>query len=213
MKKLLVLLVSICLLAGCSVQEAPNIEVQLQQVIEEVGTNSASFIPNMSKKYYSYYLPSDVGRVQVKSLGDVFRKDGYEFTMTLNSSYLVQNYYNDDIIFQTPFTYQITGEYQSYNGFSYPYKIAYQELDNEQYFLVVDATNVEFMSIVPYVVIDNHVRSMMKIASSIQYDLVLLLNDFSARQLIQDTDKIDLEQFSNKVPDSGILSEHIQENK
>lgn len=213
MKRLVVVFISLYLLAGCSVQEEQSLEIQLLEVVEEVVANASSYIPNMNKKYYSYYLPSDVGRVQAKSLGDVFRKNGYEFTMTLNSSYLVQNYYNDDIVFQTPFDYQISGEYEAYNGFMYPYQISYQKLDNDQYFLVLDATNVEFMSIVPLVLIDNHVRAMMKIASSIQYDLVLLLNDFSARQLIQDTDKIDLEQFSNKVPDSGILSEHIQENK
>lgn len=211
MKKMIACLLTAVFIGGCAKPDSQAIHTLIETSMAPVLERSAMMIPNMSKKYYNYYLPNDVGRVSAKELGDVFKKDGYDFTMTLNSSYLVQTYYDENVVSSTSgFTYQLEGTYQNFEGVSYPYRISYQALDDQRYFLFVDATIVEFMSVVPYTLIDNMVVSMMKIAESIEFDLNLVLANFSAKQLVQDTTKIDLEQFSNQVPDSGILTEHIK---
>ncbi|MGL5977597.1 MAG: hypothetical protein ACRCZJ_01175 [Erysipelotrichaceae bacterium] len=208
MKRLLILLLCVVAMSGCAQQSEvqPSVEAAISQVQEE----ASNLIPNMKKTYYQYYLPTDVGRSLSSDLGEVFQKNGMYFTMNLNSAYIIQNYYYEESIANAQqATAMLEGTYKNYLGRELPFVLGYQQLEDNVYYLTLDATIATFAAVVPMSEVDNIASAMMKIACSIKYELKLILNDFSAKQLIQESEKIDLDKYNNAVPDSGYLSELV----
>ncbi|MGL5541558.1 MAG: hypothetical protein ACRDBX_08020 [Erysipelotrichaceae bacterium] len=212
MKKLFLLGLVASLLGGC--MDVSGIQGEVAHALEQVLEVSDKYIPNMNKKYYSYYLPTDVGRVLSTDLGETFQKDGVHFNMNLNGDYLIHNYYYDvKQPTQRPLKTTLSGTYQNFESKEWAYQIGYEALNDNMYYVYVNATVAEFSAIVPYPMIDNVVAAMMKIACSIDYELTLILNDFSAKQLIQETTKVDLDKYSEEVPDSGSLLDLLREEE
>ena len=74
MKKVLLFMLSLLLLSGCAEEvELPN---QILTLLQEKSTLEPFSDINMTKKYFSYYLPRDVGRSKGNSLSGVYIKDG-----------------------------------------------------------------------------------------------------------------------------------------
>ena len=83
MKKVVLLMLSLFLLGGCASEaDQPN---QVLTLLQEKSMLEPFNDTNMSKKYFSYYLPRDVGRGTGNSLGRMllYLKDGYKFVMKL----------------------------------------------------------------------------------------------------------------------------------
>lgn len=74
MKKVVLLMLSLILLGGCASEADLSNEVMV--LLQEKSTLVPFKDTNMSKMYYSYYLPRDVGRGKGNSLSGVYIKDG-----------------------------------------------------------------------------------------------------------------------------------------
>ena len=94
MKKVVLLMLSLFLLGGCA-SEA-DLSNQVLTLLQEKSMLEPFNDTNMSKKYFSYYLPRDVGRGTGNSLSGVYLKDGYKFVMNLDASQIIiDEYYTE----------------------------------------------------------------------------------------------------------------------
>lgn len=95
MKKLTILLAGLFLLSGCvQVSDLPSI---VENTLQQQSSKEMPAGTNMTKKYYSYYLPKDMGRLTSTMLGEVFLKDNLQIVMNFDpSAIIIRKYYPTD---------------------------------------------------------------------------------------------------------------------
>lgn len=213
MKKL-PLLFTCLLLTGCTLQS--NVDLQ-NEITESIATSSTYTIhtPNISKTYYSYYLPVNIGRMQSTSSGNILNDRGRQFVMNLNvSSIINSNYYTEansslstDSL-SDPVAY-IEGEYTDINESIHSYHISVYKVDYE-YLLEMRSDTVEFYSISDALSTIQLAQDMYEIARSIEVNTNAVLATYSNKDTIDyQSEKIEL--FEQLVPESGRVEELFED--
>lgn len=213
MKKLPVLFACL-LLAGCTIQS--NVDLQ-NEITEAIATSSTYTIhtPNISKSFYSYYLPAYIGRMQSTSSGNILNDRGRQFVMNLNvSSIINSNYYTEATSslnansLSDPIA-NIQGEYTDMNEISHSYYLSVYKVDY-QYLLELRSDTVEFYSISDALSTIQLAQDMYEIARSIDVDTNEVLATYSNKDTIDyKSEKIEL--FEQLVPESGRVEELFED--
>lgn len=216
MKKVVLLMLSLILLGGCASEADLSNEVMV--LLQE----KSSLLPlndtNMSKMYYSYYLPRDVGRGKGNSLSGVYIKDGYKFVMNLDASQIIiDEYYTEeaaepvmDVIMNSSdsgFTYQ--GSYTNTEDELKNYTLRLEKLTDGYYYIDLAACGLRFYSIVPYAEVKSLLNCMITIMRSVKIDRQLILNDFSLKSATA-LQQQNLDYLNEEVPVDGYIKDLVE---
>lgn len=219
MKKLACIL-TVLLLCGCQLNEA-QLKDELTSELNEMASCASISYTTMKKPLYSYYLPKDVGRLQSNSLSSLLMKDGVKFIMNFNpNEVVIHDYYHSTIVkFLQPFVldeestlfYKGRGTFKGSDGRYHDYECQISELENDNYLLLLDMEYVNFTAVLKAVQIKPLINSMFVIAKSVQYDPKEVVSMYSLRSSSESV-MMDLEDFSEELPENGALSDLINQN-
>lgn len=203
MKKLLA--VMLLMLTGCAVNGSNESEIRLVEGVEAV--LSASFDqPNYTKEYYTYYLPSDVGRYNGDALSNTFNYAGTDFIMNLNVEYILDEEDSDELLVtEDGAIFTDEGSYQDTEGTVHGYTILIHAL-TRGYVCYVHTDYTDYFALCDYVSAMKLPEKMLRIARSVHIDKERIQNDFQLRlPVTYKTHKIEL--FQNMAPVDGTLEE------
>lgn len=215
MKKVVLLMLSLILLGGCASEADLSNEVMV--LLQEKSTLVPFKDTNMSKMYYSYYLPRDVGRGKGNSLSGVYIKDGYKFVMNLDASQIIiDEYYTEeeaetvkDVIMEssnTGFMYQ--GSYTNVEDEIKNYTLRLEKLTDGYYYIDLAASGLRFYSIVPYAEVKSLLNCMITIMRSVKIERQLILNDFSLKSATAQQQQ-NLDYLNEEVPVEGYIKDLV----
>lgn len=220
MKKVACLMLTL-LLCGCQVNET-DLKNELTSELNELSNQDPVAYTTMNKPLYSYYLPKDVGRIQSNPLSSLFMKDGVKFIMNFNpNEVVIHDYYQMDTVKvleetvengETALFYEAEGTFRGSDDRYHEYKCQITQLDDGSYLLLLDMEYVNFTAILKAVQIQPLIRSMFIIAKSLQYDSNEVIAQYSLRSSSESV-MSDLEEFNQELPDSGSLSELIDQQE
>lgn len=231
MKKALLLSAVLLLLSGCAKAEIGS--DAMRSILKQSTQNHARPSTTMTKKYYNYYLPGEVGRKASTPLSEIFRKDGFEIIMNFNASAIIIDrfYLNEEsdkkdsskeakslslaslskkqklsitMKKDKSGNMQYRGVYQNGNDRYFPYELFVQTLDKKQYLLHLNGTIVDFYALIPAAQINPAVTTMMKIMQSIEYDKKQIVADFSLKKAEQNR-KDNLNYLNGRYAEEGFL--------
>ncbi|MEG0841845.1 MAG: hypothetical protein RSF69_04870 [Erysipelotrichaceae bacterium] len=228
MKKKLVLILCFIILSGCGEQK--NIAYDVKTQLTKTADMAEIPASNMDKKYYSYYLPAGIVRKESTDVNEVFRVDQNDLVMNFNTANIVINkFYKEspkvvdtkseaskkaEIKDLEKVTYKKgkNGEY-IYKGYyennhyqTYPYSLVLIKNKSNDYLMHLNATIVDFYSVLPSASISSSLKIMMKLAKSIEYKSEVVLNDYSMKQ-IENSKKENLDFLTKNFPEEGYLNE------
>lgn len=219
MKKLMLVLL-ICLLTACSVEDQ-QIKEGLSQEFKTMSQVEPITYTTMSKPLFAYYLPKDVGRIDSNPLSSLLIKDGVQFIMNFNPNRIVihdfyrksmeMEYQNPEVT-ENEHYYEVKGTFKGNDGKFHEYSASIIELDRDDYFLQLDMGYVNFTSVMKKVQLRPLIHSMMVIGKSIQYDSDEVVSTYSLKYSSDSITK-DLEKFEGILPDEGSLSDLIDEEE
>lgn len=231
MKKAIVMLVCLWMITGCSdaKQDLPQRILQQLQTLPE---QTLAIGPNQVKPLYSYYLPVGIGRRDSTELSEVFVKDGYRMVLNFDpSAVIIRSYYQEQVVdtqtspsqkqdvmasFVPPKMEQqqgkwiYTGNYLTSNREIFPYTL--QLIENEDsYLLYFDATLLKLYTYVPAGEVPSMLRSMVSIASSLEYEKEAVLKQYSMKSA-KETSKKNLDYLEQRLPSQGSLKDLLEGN-
>ncbi|MEG0313899.1 MAG: hypothetical protein RR646_01400 [Erysipelotrichaceae bacterium] len=227
----IVLLLLAIVLSGCTPQITfSNIN---QDTINNINAQVELAPTNSTKKYYSYYLPTDVGRIKSTDLSEMLVKNNNNIIMNFETSNLIiEQYYTnkdddkdkktvkdaDKDKKQVETTTDKTdsdekvfkGTYKNNNDEELAYKIIIKKCENERYFIYFDGYVVNFYTIVNESEIESQLINIFKMAKSFKYDRELILKSFSLKSA--SSSKAESFDFTKEnMPESGMLSEMVKQ--
>ena len=216
MRKLLILTIGCILLCGCRMDEAKLAET-LYDTLKEQESMDTVPVSNMSKNYYSYYLPKSVGRLKSDELSTVLLKDNYKLIMNFDASQIVINeFYNKDISTNEPIDLKITkdagdslifdGSFMNVYRVNHPYTLKVEKLENSKWMMKLEADYLLFTTIVPYAELPTMIEDCFTIARSLRYDSKMVLDNFSLKSANEAVKK-KLEELNKELPTDGYLKD------
>ncbi len=214
-KKSVLCLLALLLMSGCASQAAMS--ERLTAMLNKQAELEPLTVTNMSKYYYSYYLPSDVGRVKGNDLSGVYLKDGTKFVMNLDASQIIiDEYYTeeseavvDELTMETTangFLYK--GSFKDAESQSKNYTIRIEKISDKIFYLELEANSTTFYSLLPYAQIPSMVNCMMTMMRSVKVEKALILNDFSLKSAT-DTHQQNLDYLNEEVPIEGYIKDLV----
>ncbi len=233
MKKAFAAVTCLLLLSGC-ISSADLPQRVLKQLSAFV-TAPMSVGNNRRKAYYSYYLPQGVGQRDANELSEVLVKDGYRIVMNFDpSAIVIKNYYtkndavdqekSDEASQKQEITKEIeliepTMDQQStqivyhgnyVNGAKEAFTYTLQLMPSNGYYLVyLNGSLIKLYAFVPAGEVPAMLQAMLTIMTSVEYDEMKILKDFSLKSLTQ-TKKKNLDYLEQNIPSSGSLSELLE---
>lgn len=220
MKKLACLLMSF-ILFGCQIN-TPQIKDDITNEIITMSKAAPVSYYTMSKPFYSYYLPKDIGRIDSNDLSSLLVKDGTKIIMNFNpNSIVIHDYYHKDEIkvYEENLIDENYEHYYHSNGTFlgsdyrfHDYSIQIAKLDDTDFLLYLDLAYVNFTTIVKEVQLESFVHSMFIIGKSLKYDSSEIIAHYSLQSTL-DSIKQDLEEFNEELPNDGSLSDLIENTK
>ena len=216
MKKVVLLMLSLFLLGGCA-SEA-DLSNQVLTLLQEKSMLEPFNDTNMSKKYFSYYLPRDVGRGTGNSLSGVYLKDGYKFVMNLDASQIIiDEYYTEapaepvsEVQMETsPAGMVYQGSYINTAEETKNYTLRLAKLTDGYYYVDLAASERRFYSIVPYAEIKSLLNCMLTIMQSVKVERQLILNDFSLKSATAQQQQ-NLDYLNEEVPVDDYIKDLVE---
>lgn len=205
-KKILVILVTLIILSGCSAKP-----INIDQSINDALAKPLPLGTNHTKSYFRYYLPLDANlrqSTQVSSL--VYYQDSLVLIQLNVSNIVTKQYYSDDQetkpLLEVPdgSGYEtIEGVYQDRDGENRNYVLAYKEV-GKQYVFVLTNEYVEITTIVPTSNANLTLEMMFTVMRSVQVDEEKVVATFSNKEIINYA-PIREEFFEVAIPESGSL--------
>lgn len=186
MKKIVCCMLLILTLGGCA---KTDVDKEIQSVLKkEEKVKAISYITNQ-KKYYSYYLPPEVGRMKSTQISEMFKKNNISFVMNLDiSSIVIDEYYTEKDMDKKVNEAEKKDKLRAYYGTvkntkkeKIDYCVKIEKMKNNEYYLILDTDIVDFYTIVPKTEIKNILKAEFKILKSIKTKKDLILKDFTLK--------------------------------
>ncbi|MDO4377629.1 MAG: hypothetical protein Q4C64_00580 [Erysipelotrichia bacterium] len=215
-KKLLILISALCLLfTGCDSQ---NINKEIQQaenraISADIGDTS---INNCQKKYYSYYLHMNIGRVSSDEISNIFKINGNIASMSLDITSIVNNsilldsdeYTIRDIGTLDNAIYSNLSRYTDSSGQSIPYKLSIAPSDDNKYFVMIQTGQFIFVASAAKDSCAQTIYDMFLLLRSCQVESKQLMLDYASDSIITYSTNI-ITLFEDILPESGYLIDYV----
>lgn len=209
MKKL-ILMGIIVLLTGCSTATQESFQESMANELKQQAEASV-MAPANRKHFYSYYKEPNVGRRSNGETFNVFVKEGVEFIMNLNVSYILdKNYYKKSIqvkndIQSENLLFTIAGKYKNYLGETYDYEcLVYQT--NTSYYVILVTEYMTFYTTGNLVQMMRIAPTMLSIAQSVNIDADKVVTAYFSQEVIENK-KERLQLYEVMIPENGRIEE------
>lgn len=211
--------VLLCMLFGASGCSAVY-EVNLQKLLNNrilLAQKASVFQADHNKKYYSYYISPEIGRMDGDSTGNVFNYQGTPFLMNLNISSVINHRYykgiedDSEILNQKSRKAIASGKYQDLDGDVHDFTTAVYDLGNQNYLTAMRTDTVDFCSVSDALKSADLAGEMLKIARTVKVNDDAVASAYSRKETVTFTgEKIQL--FDSVAPESGRVEELFDDN-
>lgn len=206
MKKLFLCFL-VLIMCGCT--KVSDVKGEVDSLIKTMSDEKINLVANHRKKYYSYYVPSNVSNIESTDTHNIFEYNGVDIMLNLNiADIITYNIYSqkkeDSEIFEN--------ELIIYNRKNLVY--ANKEYDlaiykfNENYVIRLDNDDIVMASSMKENYVVNTLRQMIMIASSVTVNYDEVIDNFSNKDFI-DFEKEQVDLFKIVVPKDGRIEELI----
>ncbi len=225
MKKLILLvMMAVLLLTGCTQDEEPYTTVSLLSTVNDavVAEVPEAVYNNAVKEYYSYYLPRGVGREERDATSNLFNIYGNKAILNIDiASIIAQEYYegedeygkrlrNLDTFSQTEFVTH--GKYVNSGGKEIMYRIYVSSVDEEKDYIVMQDNYFLFAATCYKSQTKDMLYDMMKILRTCSIDDEKIVSVYSnVTETVKKTSIISL--FREILPESGYVADYIDDWK
>jgi len=196
MKKVLLFLILLVILTGCT-----NLnKVNTDKIIDEV-INSKVKLNNQYRTGYKYYLPSSLTVIKSLKMNEIIGNDKVKYYLFVD---LISNYYNKNL------DYTVNNEAYYAKEFSYQDLKGYLEINvkNDKYLIEIIYNYAKIEVIVDKEDINLAVANSLIILSSIEYQKSIIENMIGEDILSYSEEAFTI--FDSKTKDSNFL-EYVQE--
>lgn len=204
------------LLSGCTVYHKVNLQNLLDQKITQVEKEPVTSADH-HKKFYSYYISPEIGRMEGDSTGNIFNYEGTSFLMNLNvSSVMNRKYYNGienntDILNDSSRKAYVSGNYQDTNGDVHDFSLAVYDLGNRNYLTAMRTDTVDFCAVSDALKAVDLGGEMLKIARTVLVNSDAVTTAYSRKETVTFTgEKIRL--FDSIAPENGRVEELFEDS-
>ncbi len=235
MKKI-VLIVLMLFITGCTSQGQSFVHDSIQSIFTKQYSDSqiedlmddailnalalnVSDDQNNVKPFYSYYLPSNIGKKYSDQIGSIFLSNNQEIVMNIDvSNVIIERYfsatanstfsstgYSEDVI------YSHTDDYLNYNNETVSFNVKIQKIDEYNYFMVLQSDFFVFYSCTEAGYLPFIIEDMIVISRSTKVNTENVLASYSNKE-IMDYQSTTGDLFDSKVPVDGLLQEMLEDD-
>ncbi len=203
MKKLLMMLVVLLILIGCS---------SVKSIDDSIKDGLAAPLPithNHRKQLISYYLPPSVGLKQSNAFSSLLLVRGYDVLMNLNIEHAISETfeYDRDIAFNVDiFDYNYSGTYLNSKNEIRNFDVFLKSLDGSRSAIYIDNDDVRFLSVINKLDLPFVIETLMSVMRSVEVDVPKIVAKYSNKD-VKETITIYSEFFERIPPETGTLEE------
>jgi hypothetical protein len=209
MRKLLILLV--VLLVGCSTTPE-DMKPKIDQAIESAIQAKTPSVINQNTPYYSYYLPTHMGRRFVNEVAAILVSNQDEIVLQLDvPSIISQRFYRTNTANAVSETndrlyyYEYEGSFVSEKDQTHPLTMTVSK-NNDYYTIYMQSDNFILTSSVKLARVEAIVNDMIVILRSASAEKEKVVSAYSNKQVINYKQQV-LEIFEQVAPESGTLAD------
>ena len=208
MKKFLLCLICLLLLSGC--YQAKDINSEVDMTLRSLENVKSKKNANHLKKFYQYYLPTNVFSLESKDTYNIFKDQQFEFAMNLDIARIInKKYYHTTELVDSHFIY--LKDYlileKKDHVLNSDYRLSIYQCD-DLYLIDLTMNNVVLNACVRLNYVKDVLRNMFIIGDSVKTDDYEIIDKFSNKDVIEyHKEKIDL--FKVIIPKDGRLEELI----
>ena len=215
-KKAFICFIIVFLITGCTDQTTLNNQIKkavnraITCQFDEDTTN------NCQKKYYSYYLRRNVGRVSADEISNIFKISGniaslsLDITSIVNNSILLdsdESTIRDIGTLENPI-YSDLSRFTDSSGQSIPYKLAVAKMEDNDYFVMIQTSHFIFIASNTADTCADTIYDMILLLRSCKVDKEDLILDYASDNIITYSTSV-VTLFEDVVPESGYLIDYI----
>ena len=196
MKKVLLLIIIVLCLTGCTNLKKTDIDT----IVKET-TESKLKLSNQIRTGYKYYLPSNLNSIKALKMNEIISKDNVRYYLFID---LVSYYYGQEI------NYTVNDQAYYHKEFTHDKQKGYIEINvnNDKYLIEIIYNYAKIEVIVDKDNINEAVANSLIILSSINYNKNIIENLLGEDVLNYSEEKFSI--FDSKTKDSNFL-EYVQE--
>jgi hypothetical protein len=206
MKKILILMILLFVLASCSDKSAQS---SIDDEINSIAELEIKYENNNYKKLYDYFTNVDVGKIDSNEVSSLLSVDKNIFVMNLKVNKIINDeiYKNDNLEYYDikQLMFENNGLYSS-NGIKYNYEYRVYLLNNDDYLLLMNTEYLNFSTIANLTQLDEIAYEMINVAKSARIDNELIVSEFSNKETL-DHEKETIKLFEKKIAVNGTLEE------
>ena len=215
MKRMIIALLSMLILCGCTQYDSIDLQGRLQEQIDAAQSWQVSEATN-SKPFYSYYLPRDIGRFESTASGNLFCIDGVRVAMSLNTAAIINTKLYPSKIEKTV---ELTGktrvaymesEYTDINGDAHAFQTAIFDLGNT-YAVGFVSDTVLLQATCTAIQAGVIAGRMLQIARSVTVNTDQIVTYYS-NQVPEITNQEKVELFDTQAPENGRIEELFEDH-
>ena len=219
MKKILVALMTLLLLTGCS---APSSTSSVQGITDVINRALTMEIPgeefnNASKEYYSYYLPKSVGREDRDATSNIFSIYGNKAILNLDVAGIINSTYYEEETVGTPLRdvdmltnlKQIrTGTCYNAAGEKIYYRIMVNMISEDTSYISLQTQDFIFVATCPVVETDEMLFEMIRIIRSCLADRQMVADTYSNKNDSVERPTL-VTLFRELLPETGKIVDYL----
>ncbi|MGM9942282.1 MAG: hypothetical protein ACI32N_09890 [Bulleidia sp.] len=214
MKRMIPVLMTLCILAGCA-QPSVSMQDALNDAVAQVQTQQVQDTTH-SKKYYSYYLPRDMGRYESTQFGNVLGYQGYRVLMSLNTPAILNARLYPDLkdspitLARQEMSVSAQGMYTDLNDVEHLFEIGVYPTGYD-YTVCMVSDVILFEAACPAVLVDDIAAKMIEIARSVQINENVIVETLS-NQVTEIKSRQKVELFESLAPENGRIEELFEDH-
>jgi hypothetical protein len=215
MRKSLLILIIVVLLAGCSVNMLDT-KIQIGVSLDDAALTELTMNQNLRKATFDYFLPPDVGRKESSQSSTVLVSHNVNILMNLDIvSVLGDRFYKTEgmellraFILAAPPIYKKSDATIGLDQKSLPYDVKVIQIKGNIVLVTLQTRYFLFSAIAPFVLTPDILYDMLLIARTCRVNVDEVVLRYANRETIN-YQKETLEIFSQLAPDSGKVIDMI----
>ena len=220
MKKIIISIMALLLLSGCSSAAKSSTSRNLTRVISQAMDLQlpGPDYNNAKKEYYTYFYTKGIGRSERDATSNIFEIYGNKAILNLDVAGIINStYYTDETAYGIPLrdidildnVKQIqTGQCTNSSGEKFFYRIMINDLDSDLQYILVQTRDFVFVATCYNTQADEVLFEMIKIIRSCTADREKVIADYSNVREDQKRSTI-ITLFKEVLPESGKIIDYL----